>query len=414
MLRARRRRHDSSAASSSRGWRTCARRRRALRSAARAISLGAPAVSGAGPHRPAAAGRLRATGDDGRHAARSATPKPRAAASTSAATARWCRCTAASFRVVQPRCRAGGHPPAGGRRRRAHHVRRSGFLQRPGPRDARLWRRSTAEWPALTYDVTIKVEHLLKHRELLPVLKRDRLRVRHQRGGIAGRRGAGEARQRATRAPDFLEALRPDARARPAAGADVHPVSPVDHARELSRIPARAGGTRTWRTQVAPIQLAIRLLIPEGSLLLELPEVRAHDRAVRSARPVLSLAATAIPRWTRSARRFRRPIKRGRAPARDACRDLPEDLGPCRSRRVSGSAAAGARDDPVSDGALVLLSGAYGRAVSSCVISVELQCMIWSGTSGLRRAGRWKPRSGSASQSNHRATAQHWSLKERS
>ena len=27
-------------------------------------------------------------------------------------------------------------------------------------------------------------------------------------------------------------------------------------------------------TQVAPIQLAIRLLIPEGSLLLELPEIR--------------------------------------------------------------------------------------------------------------------------------------------
>ncbi len=29
-----------------------------------------------------------------------------------------------------------------------------------------------AEWPWLTYDVTIKVEHLLKHRDLLPILKR--------------------------------------------------------------------------------------------------------------------------------------------------------------------------------------------------------------------------------------------------
>src|SRR5207248_5980601 len=27
------------------------------------------------------------------------------------------------------------------------------------------------EWPSLTYDVTIKIEHLLQHRELLPVLK---------------------------------------------------------------------------------------------------------------------------------------------------------------------------------------------------------------------------------------------------
>ena len=32
------------------------------------------------------------------------------------------------------------------------------------------------EWPGLTYDATIKVEHLLKHRDLLPVLKRTGLR----------------------------------------------------------------------------------------------------------------------------------------------------------------------------------------------------------------------------------------------
>ena len=42
--------------------------------------------------------------------------------------------------------------------------------------------------------------------------------------------------------------------------------------------------------QVAPIQLAIRLLIPEGSLLLELAGDPRHDRALRSARPVLPLA----------------------------------------------------------------------------------------------------------------------------
>ena len=28
------------------------------------------------------------------------------------------------------------------------------------------------EWPWLTYDVTIKVEHLLKHRDLIPMLAR--------------------------------------------------------------------------------------------------------------------------------------------------------------------------------------------------------------------------------------------------
>ena len=41
---------------------------------------------------------------------------------------------------------------------------------------------------------------------------------------------------------------------------------------------------------MAPIQLAIRLLIPEGSLLLELPEVRGDGPAVRLRGPVLPLA----------------------------------------------------------------------------------------------------------------------------
>ena len=59
--------------------------------------------------------------------------------------------------------------------------------------------------------------------------------------------------------------------------------------------------------QVAPIQLAIRLLIPEGSLLLDLPEVRAmvepfDPRAL--CYPWRSAARRAVRR------RFRRLIKR--------------------------------------------------------------------------------------------------------
>ena len=42
--------------------------------------------------------------------------------------------------------------------------------------------------------------------------------------------------------------------------------------------------------QVAPVQLAIRLLLPEGSLLLELPEVRAMIEPFDARGLVLPLA----------------------------------------------------------------------------------------------------------------------------
>ena len=44
--------------------------------------------------------------------------------------------------------------------------------------------RLAAEFPALTYDVTIKIEHLLAHADLLPLLRGHRLSVHHQRRGV--------------------------------------------------------------------------------------------------------------------------------------------------------------------------------------------------------------------------------------
>src|SRR5205085_2978325 len=129
------------------------------------------------------------------------------------------------------------------------------------------------EWPQLTYDVTIKVEHLLQHRDLLPRLRAtgcafvisavesldDTVLARLQKGH--------------TRA-DFIEALG----LMRAAGLPMSPTfipftpwTTRESFREFLRTLAELG----LPPQVAPIQLAIRLLIPEGSLLLELPEVRA-------------------------------------------------------------------------------------------------------------------------------------------
>ena len=103
------------------------------------------------------------------------------------------------------------------------------------------------EWPELTYDVTIKVEHLLKHRDLLP-----RLRAT----GCAFVTSAVESLddavldatcRRATRARDFMEALALMRAAGLPHVADIHPVHAVDDARELSRLPAHPGGTRPRR-----------------------------------------------------------------------------------------------------------------------------------------------------------------------
>ena len=57
-----------------------------------------------------------------------------------------------------------------------------------GPTHARrLVERLAAEFPALTYDVTIKIEHLLQHADMLPLLRDDRLPVHHERRRVGGR-----------------------------------------------------------------------------------------------------------------------------------------------------------------------------------------------------------------------------------
>ena len=85
------------------------------------------------------------------------------------------------------------------------------------------------EWPWLTYDVTIKVEHLLKHRDLLPVLKRTSCAfvtsaVESLDDAVLVKLAKGHTRA------DFLEALALMRACGPAALPDLHPLPPVDHA----------------------------------------------------------------------------------------------------------------------------------------------------------------------------------------
>jgi radical SAM superfamily enzyme YgiQ (UPF0313 family) len=128
------------------------------------------------------------------------------------------------------------------------------------------------EFPNLTYDVTIKVEHLLKHRDLIPILHTtgcafvvsavesidDQLLALLEKGH--------------TRA-DFLEALQLTRAAGLPLAPTFIPFSPwttADGFRDLLRLIA----AENLIPNVPPIQMGIRLLIPEGSRLLELQEVR--------------------------------------------------------------------------------------------------------------------------------------------
>jgi radical SAM superfamily enzyme YgiQ (UPF0313 family) len=141
-----------------------------------------------------------------------------------------------------------------------------------------------AEFPDVTYDVTVKIEHLLKHRDALPVLKRTGcLFITSAVESLDDRLLALLAKGH-TRA-DFVQALA------------------LTRAHGLTLVPTFVAFTpwtsrehyldllRTVRDldlieSVAPIQLAIRLLIPSGSKLLELEEltVELFDPAALSYR----------------------------------------------------------------------------------------------------------------------------------
>jgi hypothetical protein len=127
------------------------------------------------------------------------------------------------------------------------------------------------EFPGVTYDVTIKVEHLLKHRHALPLLARTGClfitsAVESLDDGILARLAKGHTRA------NFIEAL------------DLtrtHGLTMVPTFVAFTPWTAREGYLDLLRAirdldligSVAPIQLAIRLLIPARSKLLELPDL---------------------------------------------------------------------------------------------------------------------------------------------
>jgi radical SAM superfamily enzyme YgiQ (UPF0313 family) len=143
-----------------------------------------------------------------------------------------------------------------------------------GPRHAvRIVEALHDHWPWLTYDATIKIEHLLQHRDLLGVLKATGClfitsAVESLDDAVLEKLAKGHTRA------DFLEALALTRAMNLPLAPTFIPFTPwttVDSYRRFLRELAELDVIE----QVAPIQLAIRLLLPEGSLLLDLPEIRA-------------------------------------------------------------------------------------------------------------------------------------------
>lgn len=142
-----------------------------------------------------------------------------------------------------------------------------------GPTHAmRIVRSLHERHPAVTYDVTIKIEHLLDHRELLPTLKDtgclfvtsavesidDEVLARLEKGHTRAEfvEAVGLCRQASlTLVPTFVA---------------FHPWLTLDAYCDLLDTIAALDLVE----HVAPIQLAIRLLVPSGSRLLDVPDIR--------------------------------------------------------------------------------------------------------------------------------------------
>ncbi len=145
------------------------------------------------------------------------------------------------------------------------------FLNGPG-HARKIVEQLHSEFPALTYDVIIKVQHLLNHRDMLPVLAQTGCLFVTSAVESLDDAVLEKLEKHHTRA-DFLKVVK---LCREAGLAFVPtfiaftPWTTISSYCELLKVLAEEG----LATSVAPVQLALRLLIPAGSRLLELEDVQ--------------------------------------------------------------------------------------------------------------------------------------------
>ncbi|HEX2152994.1 MAG TPA: CUAEP/CCAEP-tail radical SAM protein [Acidimicrobiia bacterium] len=126
-------------------------------------------------------------------------------------------------------------------------------------------------FPDVSFDVTVKVEHLLAHRDLLGRLADARVvfvvsAVETLDDSVLRRLQKGHTAADADRAVDLVQA----------AGIDVHPTwlpfTPWTTPQSVADI-ARFIWEHDLAPVTDPVQLTIRLLIPDGSLMLQIPDL---------------------------------------------------------------------------------------------------------------------------------------------
>jgi hypothetical protein len=129
------------------------------------------------------------------------------------------------------------------------------------------------EWPQLTYDVTMKVEHLLKHRHYLPLLRETGClfitsAVESLDDAVLAKLDKGHTRE------DFFEVVRIMRDSDLTLAPTFIPFTPWTTRRGYSEL-LRALNDLDLIDAVAPIQLALRLLIPSSSRLLEVEDIQS-------------------------------------------------------------------------------------------------------------------------------------------
>ncbi|HTY05486.1 MAG TPA: CUAEP/CCAEP-tail radical SAM protein [Gemmatimonadales bacterium] len=216
------------------------------------------------------------------------------------------------------------------------------FLNGPG-HARRLTAALHGEFPDVTFDFTAKVEHLLRHRALLPELARANAIFAVSAVESLSDTVLAHLEKGHTRA-DILEVLDVTR----AAGIALRPTfvaftpwTTLDDYVELVEFVAEAGLTR----HVDPIQLAIRLLVPPGSGLLDRPAIHPHLGPLDRARLGYSwthpdprmdrLCATVtgiVDRGTRDGHAPERIVEMVRAAARSAREGRPVPARPVTGR----------------------------------------------------------------------------------
>jgi radical SAM superfamily enzyme YgiQ (UPF0313 family) len=144
-----------------------------------------------------------------------------------------------------------------------------------GPTHARrLVEAIASEFPGLTYDVTIKIEHILRHVEMLGLLRDTGCLMITSAVESVDDDVLLKLRKGHTRA-DFISAVNACRHAGVALTPTFVPFTPWTTVDGYVDLLAQIDSLHLTEA-VAPIQLAIRLLVTAESKLLELPDIRDH------------------------------------------------------------------------------------------------------------------------------------------